>query len=147
MYLNNFVLYSIIFIAVILTGCAKKIYPNGEDFSDFQKPIKNSSIIYIYTLQERTGHEMIFINEDKKDYLIGDLVSKSYSIAEVGADKEIKIWAETESIESITIDTEAGKIYCIKADIGGGIRIYRPTFEQVDLETCKAEISKTKLVR
>ena len=136
-----------IFIATILTGCAKKIYPTGENFSEFQKPTKNNSMIYIYTIKKRALHEMIFINEDEKDYLIGDLVSQSYSFTEVGANKEIKIWAETDLVGSITIDTEAGQIYCIKADIGGGFRVYRPTFEQVDLETCKAEISKTKLVR
>ena len=127
---------------IVFTGCSAK----GTKFTSFEQPSDGNSMVYVYRPSSAWGWAVNYTanaTEDNKTTFIAVIQNGSYGNTKVSANKEVEIWAETESKTSITIDTESNKTYCIRAGVGMGILIGRPTLEQVDMETCEKEIVET----
>ena len=144
MFLNKTTLFLGACAAVLLSGCGAK----GEQFKGFQNPSANNAMVYVYRPSKGVGggvHYNAYANDGVADKLIGDIKNGGYANAEIPANKEVEIWAKTESKASVTIDTQDGETYCIKAGVGMGFFVGRPKLEKVDRQTCEAEIVNTKL--
>lgn len=146
MLLNKATLLLGAFVAVMLSGCGAK----GELFNKFENPSQGNAMVYVYRPDKFAGGGVsynAFANDGTEDKLIGDIKNGGYANAEVPANKEVEIWAKTESKASVTIDTQNGEIYCVRAGIGIGFLVGRPKLEKVDMQTCEAEIVNTKLAQ
>lgn len=127
---------------IVFTGCSAK----GAKFTSFEQPNDGKSMVYVYRPSSAWGWAVNYTanaTEDNKTTFIGVIQNGSYGNTEVSANKEVEIWAQTESKTSITLDTENNKTYCIRAGVGMGLVVGRPTLEQVDIETCQKEIVDT----
>lgn len=143
MRLNKYYVSLVTVVAtIVFTGCSAK----GAKFTSFEQPNDGKSMVYVYRPASGWGGAINYTvkaTEDNKTIFIADIKNGSYGNAEVSANKEVEIWAKTESKTSITLDTESNKTYCIRAGVGMGIIVGRPTLEQVDMETCQKEIVET----
>ncbi|MBP3195273.1 MAG: hypothetical protein J6M05_06380 [Cardiobacteriaceae bacterium] len=84
------------------------------------------------------------VNEGAEDRAIAVIYPGSFSHTQVDANREVEVWAKTETKSSVVLDTENGAIYCIKATVGWGMVIGRPHLTRMDDETCRKEISSLR---
>lgn len=130
-----------------LTGCGSA---NGPQFTKFDKPKEGKSLLYIYRGTSILGGGLspnihkTDLNASK-DEIIGELVLSSYIKTELDVGKKYQIWAKTEAKNEVDIDAKANEIYCVENYFSVGIVIHHPQFKIWPLETCTAEIQKTKL--
>lgn len=121
-----------------MSGCAG----NGPQFTKHEKPKNGNGILYVYRPSSLMGAAMYYdVKVDNK--VIGTLDNGEYIKKELRPGKKI-IAATTESTVSLPVTIQKNKMTCVKAGIGFGVVVGRPTLELVDQATCMKEIKGTK---
>lgn len=127
-----------IFIFVLISlcaGCAAK----GNKFSPVEAIPEGKSLIYIYRPSGFIGggvHYDVYVGQDK----VCNLVQGGYCQFFSGIG-EHEVWGKTESKGTVAVDAKAGKTAYVKAGVGMGFFVGRPTLIVVDDSLGSKEIT------
>lgn len=138
-------LLAAIILVTILSGCASVKYAK---LSQMPTAKKHMALVYFYRESKFAGGAMrysIFEGEKKEEKRIGALPNGSffYVYRKPGT---YTFWAETEVVDSATLELESGKTYFIKGEIEMGFMVGRPNLTVVHSTEGKSEIPKLKYV-
>ena len=130
--------------SMLLTGCGAK----GPLFSELEPIEDNKSLVYLYRATDFVGGGAYFdvhaTDKEGVDQIIGTLKNGGYFTYQTQPN-EVDFWAKIETKNSVTLDLEKNKMYCIKGAVWPGWLRGRPHLEIVDNELCKKELKSTKL--
>lgn len=124
--------------ACLLAACSA----TGPQFSGMTPPAEGMGKVYVYRPSAFVGGGSSFtVSADSK--IIGHIRNNGYFSAELPPG-EHEVWAKTEVRRGVAFTLQEGETRCVKAGAGMGILAARPTFENVSLEQCRAEIGATR---
>ena len=138
-------LFIAITVASLLSGCAKvpmATYEEDMQAKKFEAPKGNNSGLYIYrnsivgTMLKKT------LKIDNK--IIGESVPNMYFYKQIPAGKHIVATESEFSDNTIQINTERGKNYCLRNYIKLGVFVGGANLEKIELEKCKKVIQGLK---
>jgi len=127
-----------VLLAIGLSGCTG----NGPQFTAAKQPTKGKGILYVYRPSSLMGAGMHYdVKVDNK--VIGSMDNGEYMSIELSPGRKT-VSATTESTTTLPVVIQKGKMTCVRAGIGFGVVVGRPTLEHVDNVTCLKEIKDTK---
>jgi hypothetical protein len=133
---------------LLFSGCSAK----GQKFVEFKKPQENYRMLYVYrpsfTLLNMLDYKIFISNSTMHNFMVGELINGGYvEINLPTGENKIRFAAEDPFFggsysSTKVLDLKNEETYCVKVGIPaiGG----RPSFELVDMATCKSEIIATK---
>lgn len=133
----------VLFVSLVLSGCGA----SGSQFTDFTKPSKNKSMIYIYrpfstygaglSYSVYTGNKIKLTENDE----IGYLRNNGYIYKEMSPGENIQFKADY--VNSVSLDLKPNEIYCIKGATYFSWPGHAPSLTIVNKSICENEIKET----
>jgi len=119
-----------------------------ESDGTLKAPSPGKGMLYVYRPSAFYGGGVFYDLHDSAqgDKVLGTITSGSVIAAELEPGSR-EIWAKTEAKVSVPVTIEAGKTQCVKAGVGMGLLVGRPTLEKAALDQCRKEVSKIVLER
>jgi hypothetical protein len=124
-------------LAISLSGCTG----NGPQFTSVQQPKHGKGILYVYRPSSLMGAGMHY-DVKVNSHVIGSMDNGEYMSKELSHGQKV-VSATTESTTTLPVNIQKGKMTCVRAGIGFGVLVGRPTLEHVDNNTCLKEIKDT----
>ena len=122
----------------VLAACGA----TGTPFAGMERPSGDHGRIYVYRANSIVGQGVSY-DVYANDALIGHIRKNGYITRELPAGN-YEVWGQTESKRGVVVPLQAGAIECVKAGVGIGFLVGRPTFERVPAAQCQAEILNTR---
>ncbi len=133
------------FVVVLVSGCSAK----GPQFKGFVQPVAGQSNVYIYRKSYMGAavtpdiHQVNLSTKEEKN--LGGLKPNGYILTTVEPGT-YKFWARTEAKNEVTLKANPGTNYCIEHYISMGFLVGHPQFRIVDMQQCKQDIKKARLI-
>ena len=121
-----------------LSGCTG----NGPQFTAPQKASSGKGILYVYR-QSRFMGGGVHYDIKVDNHIIGSMDNGEYMVKELSPGVK-NISAKTESTVVLPVTMQKNKMTCVKAGIGIGFFVGRPSLKLMDKTTCLKEIKATK---
>ena len=120
-----------------LSGCTG----NGPQFTAPQKAGNGKGMLYVYRPSSFIGGGVHYdVKVDNR--VIGSMDNGEYMLRALSPGKKV-VSAKTEATATLPVTIRKGKMTCVKAGVGIGFFIGRPTLKLVDNTTCLKEIKGT----
>ena len=120
-----------------LSGCTG----NGPQFTAPQKASKGNGMLYVYRQSRFVGGGMHY-DVKVDNHIIGSMDNGEYIARELSPGTKT-VSAKTEVTVTTPVVIQKNTMTCVKAGVGFGILVGRPTLKLVDNTTCLKEIKNT----
>lgn len=131
-------------ISVFLGGCAgNQPIPQVIKKGKLKRASGKKGMLYVYRPSSFIGAAVYYDIHDgsQNNKVLGTITSGSVVASELNPGYR-EIWAETEARVGAPVSINRGATQCVKAGVGFGLFVGRPTLQKVDLQTCQYDIKK-----